>query len=149
MASVSLRARRRVSACALPRPSAIASAKLAKSTVNQSQTVTPKMKPRSPASAGIDQRAHELDGGDDAADLDDEHHRVLAPAAWIELLEGVDDGAAGNLRVEERGGAARAARLGHLAADAARPLRPAPLWLDELAGLYVDLALTNYLLRPF
>jgi len=32
-------------AWALPRPSAIASAKFAKSTVNQSQSVTPKMKP--------------------------------------------------------------------------------------------------------
>src|SRR6185437_6630341 len=47
LASVSLRARRSVSACALPRPSAIASAKLAKRTVNQSQSVTPATKPRS------------------------------------------------------------------------------------------------------
>ncbi len=38
LAVVSRRVRRRVSACALPRPSAIASAKLAKRTVNQSQT---------------------------------------------------------------------------------------------------------------
>ena len=45
-AGVSLRARRSVSACALPRPSAIASAKLANSTVNQSQTATPTMNPR-------------------------------------------------------------------------------------------------------
>jgi hypothetical protein len=36
-AIVSLRALRRLAACALPRPSATASAKLAKSTVNQSQ----------------------------------------------------------------------------------------------------------------
>ena len=40
MATVSERASRSESACALPRPSAIASAKLAKSTVNQSQTAT-------------------------------------------------------------------------------------------------------------
>src|SRR5262245_4815327 len=40
LASVSLRAWRSVAACALPRPSAIASAKLANSTVNQSQTAT-------------------------------------------------------------------------------------------------------------
>ena len=38
-AMVSVRALRSVSACALPRPSAMASAKLAKSTVNHSQTV--------------------------------------------------------------------------------------------------------------
>ena len=40
LATVSVRAFRSVSACALPRPSAIASAKLAKTTVNQSQNAT-------------------------------------------------------------------------------------------------------------
>ena len=40
-AVVSLRILRSVAACALPRPSATASAKLAKRTVNQSQTLTP------------------------------------------------------------------------------------------------------------
>src|SRR5215813_1121630 len=40
-ASVSLRILRSVSACALPRPSATASAKFANTTVNQSQTATP------------------------------------------------------------------------------------------------------------
>jgi len=39
------RALRSEAAWALPRPSAIASAKFAKSTVNQSHSVTPKMKP--------------------------------------------------------------------------------------------------------
>ena len=48
-AMVSLRALRRLSAWALPRPSATASAKLAKSTVNQSQMASCAMKPRSPA----------------------------------------------------------------------------------------------------
>jgi len=37
---MSVRALRSVSACALPRPSAIASAKFVNSTVNQSQSVT-------------------------------------------------------------------------------------------------------------
>ena len=46
-AMVSLRVRRRVAACALPRPSATASAKLAKSTVNQSQRQTWPTKPLS------------------------------------------------------------------------------------------------------
>jgi hypothetical protein len=42
---MSLRALRSESACALPRPSAIASAKLAKSTVNQSQSEIARMNP--------------------------------------------------------------------------------------------------------
>ena len=45
-ATVSLRALRKLSACALPRPSATASAKFAKSTVNQSHTASCAMKPR-------------------------------------------------------------------------------------------------------
>ena len=45
LAVVSSRVLRSSSACALPRPSAIASAKLANSTVNQSQTDTARMKP--------------------------------------------------------------------------------------------------------
>src|ERR1700691_437125 len=44
LASVSDRALRSVSACAFPRPSAIASAKFAKSTVNQSQSVICRLK---------------------------------------------------------------------------------------------------------
>src|SRR5271166_3160354 len=44
LASVSERALRRVSACALPRPSAMASAKFANSTVNQSQSVICRLK---------------------------------------------------------------------------------------------------------
>ena len=50
-AIVSLRARRRLAACALPRPSATASAKLAKSTVNQSQIASCVTNSRSPDSA--------------------------------------------------------------------------------------------------
>src|SRR5450756_347115 len=48
-ALVSVLVLRRVSACALPRPSAMASAKLAKSTVNHSQSVIWKVKPAMPA----------------------------------------------------------------------------------------------------
>ena len=48
-ACVSARALRNVSACALPRPSAIASAKLAKSTVNHSQSVICSPNPNCPA----------------------------------------------------------------------------------------------------
>ena len=59
--AVSVRVRRRVSACALPRPSAIASAKLANSTVNQSQRMIWTVKPR--CSAAGDEVADEEDGG--------------------------------------------------------------------------------------
>ena len=45
MAMISRRARRRVSACALPRPSAIASAKLAKTTVNHNHSEMARIKP--------------------------------------------------------------------------------------------------------
>ena len=43
---VSVRARRSVAACALPRPSATASAKLANTTVSHSQKMIWKVKPR-------------------------------------------------------------------------------------------------------
>ncbi len=61
-AMVSLRALRRLSACALPRPSATASAKLANSTVNQSQIASCAMNPRSVAEVKMP------DGGEDRAD---------------------------------------------------------------------------------
>ena len=44
-ATISRRARRSVSACALPRPSAMASAKLAKTTVNYSHNEMARIKP--------------------------------------------------------------------------------------------------------
>ena len=68
---------------------------------------------------GIDEGANPLDGRDDAAHLDDEHDRVARLDAWVELLERVHDGAADNLAIEERGGAAWTSRFRHLAADAA------------------------------
>ena len=59
LATVSVLARRSVSACALPRPSAIASAKLAKSTVSQSQNVicSSKPSPPPPVAASLDRGA--------------------------------------------------------------------------------------------
>ncbi len=50
-ARVSIRVPRSASACALPRPSAIASAKLAKSTVNQSQSASWRVNPTPPSPA--------------------------------------------------------------------------------------------------
>ena len=72
---MSLRALRSVSACALPRPSAIASAKLAKSTVNQSQSEIAEDEARGRL-ALADERLDEERRREDAADLDDEHDRV-------------------------------------------------------------------------
>ena len=96
-AMVSVLVLRRVSACALPRPSAMASAKLANSTVNQSQSVICAAKPtlRSVRNRGPD-------GGHHRADLHHEHDRVLHHAARIQLAERIHDGALHDGRVEQR-----------------------------------------------
>ena len=77
------------SACALPRPSAIASAKFANSTVNQSQNATWPGEQRLAGAAG--QLLDEDDRREEAADLDDEHHRILDLNPRIELPERIDD----------------------------------------------------------
>ena len=92
-ASVSARMRRRVSACALPRPSAMASAKLAKITVRKSQTVMDQS--NTPGCAIDSMKRH------DGADEHDEHDRVLDLHPGVELLEGIDEGPAHDLAVEE------------------------------------------------
>ena len=107
---VVVRARRRVSAWALPRPSAMASAKLAKTTVNHSQMATASTKKISKLSwvrvqrrRGLgEEQAHELDGGDHAAHLHHEHDRVLDLHARVELLERLRDGGADDLGVPDR-----------------------------------------------
>ena len=79
-AVVVVRVARSAFACALPRPSAIASAKFANSTVSQSQNaITPTNQ-----SWSVWPRARsrkKIAGRDHAAELDDEHHRVLELAA--------------------------------------------------------------------
>ncbi len=100
-AIVSERALRSESACALPRPSAIASAKLANSTVNHSQAATrpakrfcvPDEEPRS--------RSHD-DGGEDAADLHHHHHGVAGHEAGVELDHRVLGGLPDDGAVEQR-----------------------------------------------
>ena len=89
LATVSVRVLRSVSACALPRPSAIASAKLANSTVNHSQKATWPVNSGRPVPA--QQLLDEDDRREQAADLDDEHHRVLDLHPRVELPERVDD----------------------------------------------------------
>ena len=77
-AVVSLRILRSVAACALPRPSATASAKLANSTVNQSQSVTAPVNQSGGRLGGADDEvADDQQRGQHAADLDHEHDRVL------------------------------------------------------------------------
>ena len=100
LATVSVRALRSVSACAFPRPSAIASAKLAKSTVSQSQNVICSSKP-SPGRPvdRIDQQPHRRQH---AADLDDEHHRVLRHRARMQLANRVDDRGPDDRRIPDR-----------------------------------------------
>ena len=70
-----------ISACALPRPSATASARLAKSTVSHSQTTISQREP-----GRVDDRQ---DGAPDGADLDDEHDRVAPQRARVELAQRV------------------------------------------------------------
>ena len=85
-----MRVRRSASAWARPRPSAIASAKLANSTVNHSQAASWPVNEASPPAQQIadeqyrDERRH--DGGD-------EDHRIANEMARIELGERVDGGA--------------------------------------------------------
>src|SRR5689334_17311023 len=65
---------------------------------------------------------HEFDSGDDAADLDDEHHRILRLHPRIELLDRVYDCPARDRRIEERRAPTRTARPGDPAANSANPL---------------------------
>ena len=78
---------RSVSAWALPRPSAIASAKFANSTVNQSHSVSGDQS-RSPAMASnVFEQQHRCDH---AAHLDHEHYRILHHGARIQLAHRID-----------------------------------------------------------
>ena len=89
------------SAWALPRPSAIASAKLANSTVNHSQAETPRMNPGDSVPAiqnGLDAQA----GREDAADEHGEHHRVAELPARIELPKRIDHRPPHDRRIEQR-----------------------------------------------
>ena len=99
LARVSVRVWRNVSACALPRPSATASAKLANSTVNHSQITIWNLKTMLRA-AGHDV-ADQHDGGERGDDLEHEHHRVLHQRARIELDEGRADRGHHDLRIEQ------------------------------------------------
>ena len=79
-ATVVVRVARSAFACALPRPSAIASAKFANSTVSQSQNAIAPTNQRLAVSPRTRSRT-KIPVVIDAAELDDEHHRVPRPAA--------------------------------------------------------------------
>ena len=81
------------SACALPRPSATASARLAKTTVSHSQTTVSQREP-----GRVDDRQ---DGAPHRADLDDEHDRVAPQRAGVELAQRVGQRLPQHLRVEQ------------------------------------------------
>ena len=100
-AVMSLRVALRLAACALPRPSAIASAKFAKRSVNQSQRMIWKLKPRLPAP--VAEVAQEEDGGEERHHLDDEHHRVADHLPRVELGEGRAERGHDDLRREKSG----------------------------------------------
>ena len=103
LAQVSLRRPRSDAACALLRPSASASAKLANSTVNHSQTEIGQHEGRRHAGVAREaQRMHPQQRGQDAADVDDEHHRVAPLHARAQLGEGAPQRGLDQRRVEQR-----------------------------------------------
>ena len=80
-----MRVRRSESACALPRPSATASEKLANSTVIHSHSDD--LEGEAEVGAAREEIAQEDDGGQRGDDLDHEHDRVLDQGPGIELGE--------------------------------------------------------------
>ena len=89
------------SAWALPRPSAIASAKLANSTVNQSHRLKRRRRTRAIRRSPPDEPLDQEQRRGDAADEHGEHHRVADLVARVELDERIGDRPAHNRRIEQ------------------------------------------------
>ena len=87
-ATRSARVLRSDSAWALPRPSAIASAKFANRTVNHSPKAIAASNAIGPRLGRVD---HQTDRDDGRHDLHDEHHRVADQRARVELANAVHD----------------------------------------------------------
>ena len=123
-ATVSVRIERSASAWALPRPSASASAKLAKTTVSQSQTPIEKANQAgsSPPPSGAPPKTwiSQPTGGDHGADLDHEHHRVAELVARVELAQRVERGPQHDRAVEQRARLVAEGLVGHRAASLSR-----------------------------
>ena len=99
LARVSLRVLRKESACALPRPSATASAKLANSTVNHSQKA---IWPENSGEAEPVTRSRTKNRRHDRRDgLGDEDDGIAGERPRIELAERVDRRATEDIRVEQ------------------------------------------------
>ena len=124
LATVSDRALRRVSACALPRPSATASAKLANRTVNHSHAATrPANRFSFPVvSPSIRSRTKRIVVSD-AADPHHEHDGVAHHQAGGELAEAVDRRRLHDRRVEQRAAGLGAWALGRDGRGRARAAR--------------------------
>ena len=90
-AIVVVRVARSAFACALPRPSATASAKFANSTVSQSQTAIVPVNQSGSESLAPKRSRKKIDRRDDAAQLDDEDDRVADERPRVELAERVAD----------------------------------------------------------
>ena len=101
LATVSVLVLRRVAACALPRPSATASAKLANSTVNQSQRLIWKEKPSSPAPVTRSRMNRIVVRLATTSTTNMTGLRIMR--ARVELPEGVDDRRAEDLRIGQGG----------------------------------------------
>ena len=117
-AIVLVRVLRRLSACALPRPSATDSARFAKSTVSQSHTAMPAVKPTgtavppdspAPAEERLGDRDDRREG---RADLDEEHDRVAPHARGSSLRNA--PGSAWTSCAQLKAPLARELRLGSL-----------------------------------
>ncbi len=112
-ATVEVRVCRSVSACALPRPSATASARFAKTTVSQSQIAMPQVNAdrhrraaRRPGAA--EERLGDGDHrGERRADLDDEHDGVVPHLSRVELAQGAGERLEELRRTEAAHGALR------------------------------------------
>ena len=108
-----LRIRRSDSAWALPRPSATASAKLAKTTVNHSHMLTESVNQPGAALRRVgDAVAQPEQRGEDAAHLDHEHDRVLRHQPRVELAQALERPPAEGGR--DRKARASSIRFGHV-----------------------------------
>ena len=113
----SVRARRRLSACARPRPSATASAKVAKSTVSQSQAAMPAWKPQALAGHAPARMARTVTSTATTSVTKITGLRTKLPR--VELAQRVERGARQDGAVGGRGAARRAPRcaLAHQRGD--------------------------------
>ena len=105
VATVSWRRLRSVSAWARPRPSANASAALAKITVSHSQIEIVKVYQAGsgpPRALRAENLSEPGAGGDGGAELDDEHHRIADLDARVELDEALDHRSGDDVAPQQR-----------------------------------------------